>query len=280
MFVLSGFADEIDPRMDEQIRVLNDLNIHHVELRGVDGTNIADLSLEETEALKKKLDLGGIKVSAIGSPLGKISIHDDFAPHLEKFDKVMQQAKILGTSYVRIFSFYDAIDERTTVMEHMDQFIKHTPDGITLLHENEKGIYGNIASRCLDLMETFRGAPLKATFDPANFIQEQQEIMPAFEMLKDHVAYVHVKDALMENGAVVPAGSGNGCWPWLIDSLRSLNYDGFLSLEPHLADFAGYKALEQDAQDEGKADMSQGEKMFILAHHALCSIINNTEEIK
>ena len=98
MFYLSGFADEIHESIDEQIRVLKELNIHSIEVRGVDGRNISTLSLEETQALADKLTNNGISVSAIGSPLGKISLNDPFEPHLALFDHMMKQAQILKTT--------------------------------------------------------------------------------------------------------------------------------------------------------------------------------------
>ena len=275
MFYLSGFADEIHESMDEQIRVLKELNIRSIEVRGVDGRNISTLTLEETQALYEKLTANGISVSAIGSPLGKISMNDPFEPHLALFDHVMQQAQILKTSYVRMFSFYDAEGRREEVMARLEAFIQHTPEGITLLHENEKGIYGDVAERCLDIFQTFTAAPMRATFDPANFIQVGEDIPKAFEMLKPYIAYMHVKDALYSNGEVVPAGMGDGQWPLLVETLRAMNYDGYLSLEPHLGDFTGFAELEQETVE--KADKSQGAALFRLAAQKLKAHLKEDE---
>lgn len=278
MFIFSGFADEIDPMIDHQIPVLKDLGIRYIELRGVDGTNISMLSEEETIQLKHRLDRAGIKVSAIGSPLGKISIKDDFTDHLALFDHVVKQAQILETSYIRLFSFYDAAEEdRSEVLRRMQLFIDHTPDGIILLHENEKGIYGNTARRCLDLLSTLNSPKLLATYDPANFIQEHQETQEAFDMLAPFIAYMHIKDAVMEDGHVVPPGQGDAHFKELIEKLRQINYHGFLSLEPHLADFAGYQALEQEADASEKADASHGGRMFRLAYNSLLSFLLQEE---
>ena len=275
MFYLSGFADEIHESMDEQIRVLKELNIRSIEVRGVDGRNISTLSLEETQALYEKLTANGISVSAIGSPLGKISMNDAFEPHLELFDHVMKQALILKTSYVRMFSFYDAVDRREEVLKRLEAFLQHTPDGITLLHENEKGIYGDTAERCLDILTHFEGSPMRATFDPANFIQVGEDIPKAFDMLKPYIAYMHVKDAQYSNGEVVPAGMGDGQWPLLLNNLRAMNYDGYLSLEPHLGDFTGFADLEQETVE--KADKSQGAALFRLAAQKLKAHLKEDE---
>lgn len=263
MMRLSGFADEIHEDVSVQLSVMRDIGIGAIELRGVDGRNISQLSLEETKMLYRKLHQNGFNVSALGSPLGKISINDPFAPHLALFDHMMKQAQILETPYVRLFSFYDAFEDRDQVLARMETFIEHTPSGITLLHENEKEIYGDTADRCLDLLTYFNSPVLRATFDPANFIQVDEPVLPAFDKLAPYIAYVHVKDALYSDHSVTPAGLGDGNWPALIDRLRAIGYTGYLSLEPHLANFTGLQDLEQEITI--KADKSQGEVLFRLA---------------
>ncbi|MBQ7016527.1 MAG: sugar phosphate isomerase/epimerase [Firmicutes bacterium] len=277
MFYLSGFADEIHESIDEQIRVLKELNIHSIEVRGVDGRNISTLTLDETQSLYEKLTVNGISVSAIGSPLGKISLDDPFEPHLALFDHVMQQAQILKTKYVRMFSFYNAVDRCEEVMARLEVFLQHTPAGITLLHENEKGIYGDNAERCLDILKHFENAPMRATFDPANFIQVGEDVPKAFELLKPYITYMHVKDAQYSDGEVVPAGMGDGHWPLLIENLRDMQFDGFLSLEPHLTNFIGFAELEQETVE--KADKSQGATLFRLAAQKL-KVLLKEEEIR
>ena len=275
MFYLSGFADEIHESMDKQIDALQKLGIHSIEVRGVDGRNISTLTLEETQTLYEKLSANGISVSAIGSPLGKISLNDPFEPHLTLFDHVIKQARILKTSYVRIFSFYDANHRREEVLSRLETFLRHTPAGITLLHENEKGIYGDTAERCLDILSYFEGTPMLATFDPANLIQVGEDVPRAFEMLKPYIAYMHVKDAQYCNGEVVPAGMGDGQWPLLIEKLRSIQFEGFLSLEPHLTNFTGFQELEQETVE--KVDKSQGAALFRLAAQKLKALLKEDE---
>ena len=60
---------------------------------------------EEAKALKERLDANGIAISAVGSPIGKISITDPFEPHLETLRHVIKLAKIWETNYIRMFSF-------------------------------------------------------------------------------------------------------------------------------------------------------------------------------
>jgi cobalamin biosynthesis Co2+ chelatase CbiK len=105
-WIISAFADECSASLDGQIKALKENDVHFIELRFVDGKNIADFNHDEAVELKKRLDDGGLAASAIGSPLGKINLADDFDEHIEKAKRVFDSACILGTDKVRMFSFY------------------------------------------------------------------------------------------------------------------------------------------------------------------------------
>jgi sugar phosphate isomerase/epimerase len=240
-FMISAFADEIDPSLDVQMDVLDRYGISHIEMRGVDGRNITEYSIPEAKVLKARMDARGFMVSAVGSPIGKIGIRDPFEPHLALFKHTLDIADVLQTGYIRLFSFYLPAGEdpalfRDEVMRRWSAFVAAAEGrGVTLLHENEKGIYGDVAVRCLDLIDTMHCPYLKATFDPANFVQGGEETFPeAFRLLEKHVAYMHIKDALYASGNVVPAGEGEGKVEEILKALQSADWNGFLSLEPHL----------------------------------------------
>ena len=86
---VSCFADEISVSLDRQIQVLNELGIKFVEFRSADGTGVADFTDEQAKEAKKRLDSAGIRVSAVGSPIGKIGIEDDFEAHMKKLQRTV-----------------------------------------------------------------------------------------------------------------------------------------------------------------------------------------------
>lgn len=274
--ILSGFADEIAPALDKQIEVLQKLGMAYVEMRGVDGKGLVEYSIEEAKEIKKRLDAGGIRLSSVGSPLGKIGILEDFAPHMELFKHTVEIAHVMECPNIRMFSFFIPDGEnpgqyREAVTDRLGQFVDYaSANGALLLHENEKGIYGAKAFECLDLMKTFYGEHFKAVFDFANFVQVHQDTLEAYEMLKPYIAYVHVKDAKWADGSVVPAGYGDGNVKAILGELMAGGYQGFLSLEPHLADFTGFGALEKDGRIGNKLS---GEEAFTLAHDSLVKIL-------
>jgi len=277
LFTISGFADEIDANVVAQFEHLNKLGISYFEPRGIDGKNISELDDNEVSELKAKMDKYGIKVSSIGSPIGKIQITDPMEPHMETLARVIKTAKMLDAKYIRIFSFFIPQDEdpanyRDEVMKRMKQMVELAEkEGVILLHENEKGIYGDVACRCKDILDTVKSDALGCVFDPANFVQCGQKVYPdGFHMLKPYITYMHIKDA-KEDGTVVPSGYGEGGLVSIVKELKAMDYQGFLSLEPHLGSFQGLAALE--LSDEMLKLEESGPDKFTMAYEALKNVI-------
>ena len=276
---ISGFSDEIASDITTQFEVLNKLNIKYFEPRGVNGKSISALTEEEAVELKKAMDQYGIKASSIGSPVGKIKLSEDFEAHFEMYKRIVKIAKILDTRYIRMFSFWKDEEgtpwteaERAEVFTRLKRMIAYAKEqDVVLLHENEKAIYGDIACRCQDLMKELYCDNFKAVFDPANFVQSDQDTKEAYEMLKDYIAYMHIKDARFEDHVVTPAGMGDGNVKFILDSIFANGYDGFLSLEPHLGSFVGLGGLETGNLMK---DLPEGgEGTFTLAYQSLVALL-------
>jgi sugar phosphate isomerase/epimerase len=242
---LSAFADEISPAFDEQLAVLSSEQIRFLDLRGAWDTNVLDFSAQQVAEIQRALAEQQIGVAAIASPIGKVAIDAPFGEHLERFEHALELARIFQTPFIRIFSFYpparagsqsEPAAWRDEVISRLRELTARArAQGIVLLHENEKDIYGDTIARCVDLFQSIDDAHFRLAFDPANFIQCGQTPYPdGYDALRPWLSYVHVKDALAD-GHVVAAGEGLARWPEFLHRLRADGYDGFLSLEPHLA---------------------------------------------
>ncbi len=243
-----AFADEASPNIDGQIEALRRNSLDGLEIRGVDGTNISDISLDKAREVRKKLDDNGLSVFSIGSPIGKIGINDVFEPHLDKFKHTLELADILGAENMRIFSFYidgDAAPFKDSVLERMNKLAETARgSGVTLCHENEKGIFGDIPERALIIHDSI--PEIKAVFDPANFVQCGVDTVSAYEALKNHIKYMHIKDSRTD-GSIVPAGHGYGNIAALVKYMLAEGKTSF-TLEPHLAVFEGLAGLEREGE--------------------------------
>jgi sugar phosphate isomerase/epimerase len=251
MWTLTGFADEISPELDEQLDTLADEAIRFMELRSVWNRNVLDLTDDEIQKVGAAMSERGIGVSSIGSPIGKVPITEDFAPHLERFRRALHIAKVLEAPYVRVFSFFmpegeDPTHYRDEVLQRMGTLAKAAEAArVVLVHENEKEIYGDVPNRCLDILTQVDSPALRAAWDAANFVQcgVDHPYQAGYDSLRPYVEYVHVKDALAGSGTVVPAGEGDGEVRETISALHASGFDGFFSLEPHLASSGTYSGF-------------------------------------
>lgn len=269
--ILTGFADEISPDLDTQLDILAEEGISYLELRSVWKTNVLKLTDAQVESIKMSLDSRGMKVSSIGSPIGKIKITDDFGPHLTDFKRAISLAKLFETPYIRIFSFLIPEGEnpdsyKDEVLLRMKELVRIAEqEQVILLHENEKHIYGDTGERCQVLVEACESSHFRCAFDPANFIQcHVQPMKEAYPLLDSYVSYIHIKDALAATGKVVPAGEGDGQLGALITALKERNYESFLSLEPHL-------------KAEGKYQGYSGAELFKVASGAIKAMLQEAD---
>ncbi|MDR6971151.1 sugar phosphate isomerase/epimerase family protein [Leifsonia shinshuensis] len=243
-WTLSGFGDEIDQDPVVQVAVLQALGASCIEVRSAWGVNIVDLDGEQLNRLAAVLEERGMGVSAIASPVGKVDVALPVEHEVERLDRAIAAADRLGTRYIRLFSFFRA--EGVTVESIRDDVMvrmraladRAEAAGVVLLHENEKDIYGDTPERCLDIVETVGSPALRLAWDSANFVQVgvAHPFDDGYALLRPHLEYLQVKDALADTGEVVPAGEGDGQVLETLTALRDDGYAGFASLEPHLTD--------------------------------------------
>lgn len=239
---LSGFGDEIDDDPRIQIAVLQALGANHIEVRSAWGTNIVDLDGGQLQELKSLLVAAGMGVSAIASPIGKVDVSLPVDHEVTRLRRAVNAARILDCRYIRIFSFYygegvQAASIRDAVIERMRALAAVAEDaGVVLLHENEKDIFGDTPERVLDIIETVASPSLKVAWDAANFVQVGvKPYDEGYAKLRPHLRYLQVKDARFADASVVPAGEGDGDLLRTVQALKADGYQGFASLEPHLA---------------------------------------------
>ncbi|WP_344756532.1 sugar phosphate isomerase/epimerase family protein [Gryllotalpicola koreensis] len=243
VWTLSGFGDEISPDPAIQLAVLEALGARHLEVRSAWGVNVADFDDERTDALASLLSGAGFGVSAIASPIGKVDVSSPVEHEVERLRAVIRVAHRLESHYVRVFSFYrregaPAESIRDDVLARLRALADLAEaEDIVLLHENEKEIYGDVPSRVLDLVESVGSDHFRLAWDNANYVQcGVKPFSEGWAPLAPYVDYLQVKDAVAATGEVVPAGEGDGELLETVTALRDAGYDGFVSLEPHLAE--------------------------------------------
>lgn len=284
--MISGFSDEISSDFDTQLEVVSNLGMHYISLRGIDGKNIGDFTVDEIkESVLPRLQKWDIGVSSIGSPIGKVFINDEegFEKQKVMLETLCQISNLLDCKYIRIFSFYipkgeDVDQYKDDVISKIKAFAdiaeKHD---VILLHENEKDIYGDIARRCHEILKAVASPSFKAIFDFANFVQCGEDTQECYDLLKDEIVYIHIKDAVSTDSQNVVCGTGEGKIPEILAQAIDSGYKGFLTLEPHLVLFDSLKDLElEDATEIIKDNKGlDGAGGYRLQYEALVEILKN-----
>ncbi len=285
---ISGFSDEISADFDTQLEVVSNLGMNYISLRGIDGKNIGDFTVNEiVENVLPRLQESDIDVSSIGSPIGKVFINDEagFVKQKKMLDTLCQISNLLNCQYIRIFSFYIPKGEdpdlyKEDVIRKLKEFASIAEKyGVILLHENEKEIYGDIARRCNEILKEVASPFFKGIFDFANFVQCGEDTQECYNLLKDEIVYIHIKDATSTDSQNVVCGTGEGKIPELLTKFIQSGYKGFLTLEPHLVLFDSLKDLElEDANEVIKNNKGlDGAGGYQLQYEALLNILNKIE---
>lgn len=278
-----AFADEASQALGGQIAAMKRNGLDGLEIRNLETGNVSDMSCAQAREVRKALEEEGLSVWSIGSPIGKIDIvADDYGAHREKFKHTLEIANILGAENLRMFSFYIPRGEtpekyKNEVMDRLGEMAEIAGNSnIVLCHENEKGIYGDNAGRCLEILREFPS--IKGIFDPANFIQCGQKALDAWRQLAPYIKYLHIKDALSD-GSVVPAGCGEGHLAEILSDFIK-NGGTAVTIEPHLAVFDGLAGLERAGEESsvGKYVYPSNDAAFDAACNALKEIVRQINQ--
>jgi len=268
---LSAFADEVGEDFELQLAALRRNGMHYVEIRSVDHENVSKISLQKAQELKQRMDDAGVACQVIGSPVGKTAL-DRASEHEELLRHIADIAHVLGADKVRMFSYfmqpYETDQNESRVVDALCRLQEIAQaENLMLCHENEKGIFGYNAENCLKLM---RQVPsLRAVFDPANFVQCRVNTLYAWHLLKEHVEYLHAKDAKTD-GKVVACGAGAGFVPVIVEEYLKRGGE-MITLEPHLFSFSALKTLEENP--EARNEFALADDAFDTAATALKKII-------
>ena len=241
---LSAFADEVTEDFRGQVEFLAKEKVGYIEPRFVNKKNLMDLNQRELAEARKLIRDHGLKVSAIGSPIGKVKLDQPFKPHLDKFKHAVELAQYLETPLIRMFSYYapegkNIDDYRFQVMDRMVAKLEVlTGTNVIMVHENEANIYGHSAANCADLVKSIDSPKLRLAYDPANFVWGEKitnNVETCWPLMKPYVVHIHIKDwKLGAKDVGSMPGQGDGQIKELLAELAAMKYQGCVTMEPHL----------------------------------------------
>ncbi len=253
---LTGFADEVSNSLDLQIQATLELGWSRIETRGINGKNLASLTDAEFEDVQKKLQENGITFNCYGSAIANWSksILDSPESSYEEMRKAIPRMKKLGIPMVRIMSFAVPQEWKPRAFELEDEVVRRVSHlvemaedaGILCLHENCMNWGGLSLEHTLRLLERIQSPAFKLVFDTGNPVMSEdvrgkapyhhQSSWEFYKAVREHIAYVHIKDGIFKDGQqhFTFPGAGDGDVPRILADLVRTGYNGGISIEPHL----------------------------------------------
>ncbi|OFX14290.1 MAG: hypothetical protein A2Z18_10855 [Armatimonadetes bacterium RBG_16_58_9] len=262
---LSVITDEISMDLAHAVDVMKEYGCAAAELRTVWDTNIADMSDEQVDKARKTLDEKQMPVCCLSTPLYKCDLPGQVggaagmthqasgrAPEqqMEVLERCTKLARLFGTKYIRIFSYWKHGDLtcqiEDAIAEGISDGVKYAEDSdVVLLMENEHACYLGTGRDTARMLARFNSPALRAVWDPGNAFMAGEKAFPdGYETIRNYVDHVHVKDAeLLASGKrrFILVGEGEIGYKEQFEALRSDGYNGCISLETHYAPFAGTK---------------------------------------
>ena len=218
-----------------------DLGFDGIEVRGL-GNDIFDNrhnmpfaseNIRETARMLKSI---GLEVSILSSDCC-LRYSELFDENIKIVSEYIQAAKALGTKYVRVLGDDGpAPTDGGNDEEVIRQLLAIAPiaeeAGVTVLIETN-GVYSDTA-RLKSLLDNIHSDNVAVLWDihhPYRFMHESPET--TVQNLGMYIAHVHIKDSIEENGEILYKLMGEGDMPIeeMINALRSINFEGYLSLE-------------------------------------------------
>jgi sugar phosphate isomerase/epimerase len=281
---LTGFADEAAGDIEGQIRATKELGWKHIEARNIDGVNIHNLSDKEFDIVYGKLQDAGIQVNCFGSAVanwGK-KISDPFDTSLEESKRAIPRMKKLGTRLIRIMSFAVMEENPPERQEEEERFRRlnilqkmFADAGMTMVHENCMNYGGMGWPFTIRMLENVPG--LKLAYDTGNPIFNPDRTQPKpwprqsswefYQQVKEHIAYMHIKDAIWEGNDKVTytyPGEGQGDIKKIITDLINNGYDGGISIEPHMVVVFHEDGGESPASEMYRTYVEYGKRLMRL----------------
>jgi len=256
---VSVITDEIDNDLEHALDVMLEYGVKGAELRNLWDKNIADAPDEYWHRAKAALDARGMKAVGIASPFYKCDLPgvsgDDpagplhsavargLADQISVLENCIRAARVLDTNLIRVFSFWRRSSLTPDIEEAIvDAFVEPAQiaasEGMLLGLENEHACYIGTGAQTARVLEKINSPAVQAIWDPGNaYFDGEQPFPGGYEAVKRFVTHVHVKDAVVPQGASSPQWTvvGEGAIDWLgqLTALLRSGYAGYLSLETH-----------------------------------------------
>ncbi|MEE4194057.1 MAG: sugar phosphate isomerase/epimerase family protein [Anaerolineae bacterium] len=239
IFIPSGFADEASGDFAQQIKAHQQLGWEYLDIRTIEGVKAEDLSIEKHQVLKRMLNDAGMQVSSIGSAMGKVPIDSvSFDNDIRTLDRLCKLATAVGARYIRVMAYEQAGDSpelwRDKAVLRLRKLGNYARiHGVMLVLENCVG-YPQDGDKMVEFLELCNCDNVRCAFDPGNAAGHGVDTWEMYTKVRPYIEYFHLKDTAYDGSQHFP-GEGDAQIEKILTALWESDYQGFLSIEPHVA---------------------------------------------
>lgn len=255
-------SDEISDDLEAALRFLRSFQLGWVELRRVWGQYVTELPIDQIKRARALLDRNQVRVSVLDTALYKCDLPGVPSGRKEDYpydaqaavlDRALERAPLLGTKFIRVFSFWRgkaAADTFVPVVDHLKRASERArAAGAVLLLENVNGANVETSAEAARLLAAIPSPALGLAWDPNNAYCGHETPFPAGYRTLDRkrIHHVHLRDAAWDTDGKrcrwAPVGKGQVDNVGLLRALRNDGFSGTLTLETHYARPDGNKEL-------------------------------------
>jgi L-ribulose-5-phosphate 3-epimerase len=266
MLPIGAVTDEFSPTdLDTALRAMTDLGMTRVELRVVLGRNIIDLSDEDLDRVRARVESHGMTIVSIASPLLKCELPGvPIASHIQRdmfsaayavedqprlAQRAFEIAGRTGAAIVRVFSYWRA-EAPDGCFERVVSALRALADqaharGLVIGIENEHACNIATGAETGRLLAALEHPALQIIWDPANaFVAGETPYPDGYANLPvSRIVHVHAKDCHVRDRVPTwgPLGEMGIDWKGQIGALVRDGYRGAINLETHWAGPGGDK---------------------------------------
>lgn len=240
-------TDAISQDFETAVLLGLEWGIEYFELKRMFGKRMPDISDDEVNLVRKVLRENEVTLSSIAPGLFKIPLDKELIQQEAgiRYDQTLSLADRLQTRSIVIFGFIrdELHHEEDALNQIIDVFgtlaTRAEREGMTLLIENDRGLWGESPAAMHRILSGVNSPALKLNWDPGNLIGAFPEAPypGGYDLLRDYVGHLHVKDAKAANGpnkfTHAMMGCGDVDWVGQFERLILDGYEGYCVIEPH-----------------------------------------------
>jgi len=166
--------------------------------------------------------------------------HEELKTELEQVQHTIDLAAFFGSRSIRVFPGNDKPETIDRMVPWFKRAAAYSAEkNVYMAFENEASGISGVPDQCVELAEKVGSPFFGILYEPGNLMHDTgTDYRAALETMKHHIVHCHFKDCKpVENGyAMQHFGEGAIDFPWIVEQLNAIGYDGDFSLEFELHD--------------------------------------------